>query len=330
MIPKTWLDSAAARLKPHVSETPLQYDPELNIFLKWENHQITGSFKLRGALNKVMTLQPWERDRGLIAASAGNHGQGVAFAGSKLGVPVIVFASEHAASNKLVAMRRLGADVRLVPGGYGEAEQAGLNFAHEYQKTWVSPYNDGQVIAGQGSLGLETLQQLEQSSVIIGNTITWVVPVGGGGLCSGIACAIYESSQFLSRSHRLVGVQSEASPFFHSIYHQGSQAGQIELPSLADGLAGPVEEGSVTIPILRRHLDDLILVSEVEIANAIQFAWEHYGEIIEGAAAASLAAVLSDKVTGRPAIVIISGGNISSDLHQNLCGDTKQIRFKGI
>jgi threonine dehydratase len=319
MIPYSWLEEAAARLAPHIIETPLVYDPELDLYLKWENRQLTGSFKARGAFNKILTLQPWELQRGLAAASAGNHGQGVALAGRKLDAQVIVFASEHAVPTKIAAMRQLGADVHLVPGGYGEAEQAGLSFAVDSGATWVSAYNDGQVIAGQGTLGLEVLRQLAQSPNPPRHGLTWIVPVGGGGLCAGIACALNGDDLPKSGPHRLVAVQSQASPFFHAIYHQGAQAGQIELPSLADGLAGPVEDNAVTIPILRRYLDDFVLVSEADIENAICYAWQRYGERIEGSGAASLAAVLTGVVPQRPALVVITGGNIEPELHQRLC-----------
>jgi threonine dehydratase len=182
MIPYSWFEAAAQRIAPHVHKTPLTFDEERGIYLKWENHQITGSFKPRGALNKILALQDWERQRGLVAASAGNHGQGVALAGGYVGAPVTIFASDHAVKTKLEAMRALGATVRLVPGGYGEAEQAGLLYAAEQGATWISPYNDGQVIAGQGTLALEIMAELPPRS-----PITWVVPVGGGGLISGIA-----------------------------------------------------------------------------------------------------------------------------------------------
>ena len=319
MIPYPWFEEAAARLSTHIIETPLDYDPRLDLYLKWENRQLTGSFKARGALNKVLAMQPWERERGLVAASAGNHGQALALAGNLVKAPVIIFVSEKAVPIKIEAIRNLGAEVHLVSGGYGEAENAGLAYAEEQSATWVSPYNDGLVIAGQGTIGLEILRQLAKSSPDPVSDLTWVIPVGGGGLCAGIAGALYGNDLPKPWSHRLVGVQSEASPFFHAIYHQGTQAGQIELPSLADGLAGPVEEGSVTIPILRRYLDDLVLVSEDDIQAAIVYSWRHYHERIEGSAAAGLAAVLTERIYARPALVVISGGNIQPELHAHLC-----------
>lgn len=319
MIPAVWIDTALARIAPYLTETPLTFDPQHNIFLKWENRQRTGSFKLRGAINKVLSLQEWEQQRGLVAASAGNHGQGVALAGQIVGAPVVVFASQAAPFVKIEAMRSLGADVRLVPGSYGDAELAGIEYAHSQGATWVSPYNDGQVIAGQGTLAIEVLRQLEKMAPRSQDPLTWLVPVGGGGLCAGIACALAINQTDQAVPDRLVGVQSEASPFFYHILKFGDQSRAEELPSLADGLAGPVEQGSITIPIIQRYLHDIVLVSEAEIAQAVKYAWEHYHECIEGSGAVGLAAILSGNISSKPAVVIISGGNIQPELHRRLC-----------
>lgn len=309
MIPQEWFDQAGERLRPHLRQTPLTYDAQNDLYLKWEKHQVTGSFKARGALNKVLCLENWERQRGLVTASAGNHGQGLALAGKLSHAAVIVFASEHAIPEKILAMRKLGADVRLVAGGYGEAERAAIDFAKTHNATWVSPYNDGQVIAGQGTLALEILQQKPALS-----QVTWVLPAGGGGLIGGVGAALAR----LPHPPQLVAVQSEASPFLHALYHSGSQQEAIELPSLADGLTGPVEPGSVTIPLTRRFVDDFVLVSETEIASAIAFAWQHYHERIEGSAAVALAAVLNGQVSRRPALVLITGGNIQPAVHHQI------------
>lgn len=305
MIPDEWLDQAVERVRGRVLRTPLTYDPELDVYFKWENHQTTGSFKLRGAMNKILALTSYELERGLAAASAGNHGQGVALAAQAVGAHATVFASEHAVPNKLAAMRAQGAEVRLVPGGYSEAEAAGLRFSQESGAVWVSPYNDGLVIAGQATLGVELLEDLAGREVK-----AWVVPVGGGGLIAGLGAALRREQ---SRP-QLIGVQSEASAFFHSIFHTGSQAGVVEYDSLADGLSGAVEEGSITIPLVRQSVNDIRLVSEDEIARAIAFAWRRYGERIEGSAAAGLAGVLFGHIAERPALVVISGGNIPDAL----------------
>jgi threonine dehydratase len=309
MIPRDWLDEAAARIAGHSRLTPLQYDRENDLYLKWENQQVTGSFKVRGALNKVLALQPWERDRGLVTASAGNHGQGVALAGNLAGAKTIVFASEHAIQAKVAAMLALGADVRLVPGGYGEAEQTALTYARENGATWVSPYNDNLVIAGQGTIGLELLQQLPPDFAGV-----CLVPAGGGGLAAGIGAALDGRRPRIP----LIAVQSDASAYLHRLYHLGTQDGVAEVDSLADGLSGAVEPGSVTIPLARHYLEDFILVSEAEIGYAVAYAWDRYQQVIEGSAGVTLAAVLSGKMRRRPAALILSGGNIQPEVHAGL------------
>lgn len=312
MFPVDWIQSAQERIAAHIYHTALSYDPALNTWFKWENQQATGSFKIRGALNKVLTLETWERQRGLVTASAGNHGQGLAMAGNLIGAPVVVYASEHATPSKLAAMRALGAELRLVPGAYGEAEQAAIAHCAEQGATWVSPYNDAQVIAGQATLGLEILEDLADLQ-----EFTCLVPVGGGGLLAGISACLAEMGGAARKIH-VVGVQSTASPFMHSLFYHNHQQGVKELPSLADGLAGPVQEGSLTIPIIQRYCEKILLVSENEIALAIAYAWENYAEKIEGAAAVVLAALLYQPTLKRPAVAIVSGGNIQPEIHQGI------------
>jgi threonine dehydratase len=323
MIPYEWLEQADSRISPYIQRTPLIHDAARNMYIKWENRQVTGSFKARGAFNKVLLLEDWEREVGLVAASAGNHGQGLALAGQKVGAAVEIFVSEHAVPAKVEAMQALGAVIHTVAGGYGEAEAAGKAYAEDQQKTWVSPYNDGQVIAGQGTLGLEILRALtpnpspggrgELSPPPLG-VRSWLVPVGGGGLLTGIGASIRE------QAHRpsLIGVQSEASAFMHSLFYRNTQDETPDLPSLADGLAGEVEHGSVTIPMVKQLADKIVLVSEEEIAYAMAFAWHLYGERLEGAGAVGLAAVLSGKVPERPAVVVVSGGNVQPHVHTEI------------
>lgn len=309
MIPIEWLDEAKSTLQGRIRETRVTFDPDLQVYFKWEDSQITGSFKLRGALNKIAMLQPWERELGLVAASAGNHGQGVAYAAREFGTSSIIFASDHAVTAKIDAMRKLGAEVRLVAGGYAEAEAAGLSFARETGRIWVSPYNDGRVIAGQATVGLELVDQItpfDAESV--------VVPVGGGGLICGVAAGLRSKNIHV----RITGVQSEASAFMHALFYGKTQESVVELDSIADGLAGKIEDSSITIPAVSELVDDIILVSESSIEEAIVFAWNKYGVIIEGSAAVALAAVLTGKVQHFPAVVVISGGNIQPELHERL------------
>ncbi len=307
--PYEWIEQAQGRIAAHIEKTPLTSDDRRGLYLKWENRQVTGSFKPRGALNKVLTLQDWERRSGLVAASAGNHGQGVALAGQITGAGVEVFVSEHAVPAKIQAMRELGATIHTVQGGYAEAELAGRHYAEEHRRVFVSPYNDGQVIAGQGTIGLEIVHDLAGMQAA-----NWIVPAGGGGLISATG------TLFARMKHcpRLIGVQAAASPFTDSLYHRHTQEGIQDLPTLADGLSGPVESGSVTIPMMERYVDDFLTVSEEEIARAVAFAWYVYHEKIEGSAAVALAAALGGKVVERPSVLILTGGNIQPEVHRNI------------
>jgi len=309
MIPAEWLIHAQSVLAEWTLRTPVTFDRDLQAYFKWENQQLTGSFKLRGAMNKIATLLPWERELGLVTASAGNHGQGVAYAAREMGARAVIFASDHAAPLKLEAMRNLGAEVRLVPGGYTEAEAEGIKFAQDSGRTWVSPYNDGRVIAGQSTIGLELAEQIQPFDVQ-----TVVVPVGGGGLISGVALAL----RACNIKTRILGVQSEATAVMHAIFNQRSQESVTEWESLADGLSGKIETGSMTIPLVQQVVDDIILVSETDIAAAIVFAWQKYHQVIEGSAAVTLAALLTNKIPNLPAALVVSGGNIQPEVHQTL------------
>jgi len=206
-------------------------------------------------------------------------------------------------------MRDLGAEVRLVPGGYTEAETAGLMFAQETGRTWVSPYNDGRVIAGQSTIGLELADQIQPFEVP-----TVVVPVGGGGLISGVALAL----RARNIKTRILGVQSEATAVMHGIFNQRSQESVTEWESLADGLSGKIEADSMTIPLVQQVVDDIILVSEADIAAAIVFSWQKYHQMIEGSAAVTLAALMTGKIPNLPAALVMSGGNIQPEIHQSL------------
>lgn len=310
MIPPEWLDAAEERLAGKIHRTPLTYDAERGCYLKWENHQKTGSFKARGAINKVLNLEDWEREMGLVTASAGNHGQGVALAGQMVGAPVRVFVPKDAPTVKVDAIRTLGADVVVVDGGYHDAEDAGLAYARRNDATWVSPYNDGHVVAGQGTIASEVLQEVPDAA-----TATWLVPVSGGGLLAGISSVLRQQAQ---NQVRIVGVQVAASAFMHGLFYHNSQDGIEDLPTLADGLAGAVENGSITVPLIRKYVDEILLVSEDEVAAAVAFAWTRYGERIEGSGAVGLAALLSGKVTAQPSVLIISGGNIQPEIHAEI------------
>lgn len=308
MIPFEWLDQAAERMKGKVYQTPVIHDQKLNLFLKLENLQKTGSFKFRGALNRVMTLNVDERKL-IVTASAGNHGLGVAHAVEITGGHAIVFVSDQAVSLKVDAIRRAGAEIREVRGGYGDAETAAMAFAKEIGAAWISPYNDGQVIAGQATVGMELIRQtrdLNQRSVI--------VPVGGGGLLSGIGLAFQKEGI----KTRLVGVNPFESHFLYSLFTCGSQDGVEDNPTLADGLSGAIDPQTITLPILKQSKAEIILISEKKILEAIKYAWWNYGQKIEGSAATALAAAIFDCNIEKPTAIILTGGNIQPDTFESL------------
>jgi threonine dehydratase len=296
--------AAQNRIASHIRNTPVSYDEQLGVWFKWENQQVTGSFKPRGAINKILSLTDEERGRGLVACSAGNHGQGVALAAQITGSHATVYVSQNAAKNKIEKMRALGAEVIQYPGSYGETEAAAILIAREQGKTWVSPYNDPLVIAGQGTVALEVLEQCPQAT-------RWLIPVGGGGLIMGMVAGAQGKAQ-------VIGVQAEASPFLHHEFHYRDTSKAVDLPSLADGLSGSVEPGSVTIEAIH-DVVDMLLVNEDAIAKAVGYAFRVHGQVIEGSGAVGLAAVMSGKVVGGGrTMVLVSGGNIDDDKHRKI------------
>jgi len=313
VIPLEWIEEAEQRIKNLIVKTSVIYDPNLDLYLKLESHQKTGSFKLRGASNKVLSLTDWEMAGGVVTCSAGNHGQGVALASKLCGIQCTVFAPVHAAQVKITAIEQLGAKVMLIKGGYVEAEKAAIQYSSENKKTFISPYNDRQVIAGQGTIALEIIDDFGSLEKIK----TLLVPTGGGGLICGIGAAIDERSD----RPRLIGVQSEASAFAYQLLLTGSQAGVVEQDSIAEGLAGEIDHESITIPLMKKFVDEIVLVSEEEIRAAIRYAWKKYGEIIEGSAAVGLAARLAGKIPSLPALTVITGGNIQPELFNSIIKD---------
>jgi threonine dehydratase len=323
LIPYDWFEQAEMRIATHIQKTPLTQDVKRGMHLKWENHQITGSFKPRGAFNKVLSLEEWERSAGLVAASAGNHGQGVALAARTTGTSVELFIPEHAVPAKVEAMRELGAQIFLIEGGFAQAETAGRTYAQAHHKVFISPYNDGQVIAGQGTIGLEIIRELantetpssfRQQNEESKDPLCWIVPTGGGGLISALGALLKNQKA----RPRLIAVQAAASPFTYNLFQRHTQDGVQDLPTLADGLSGAVEDNSVTIPMIEEFVDDFILVSEEEIERAIAFAWFVHHEKIEGSAAAGLAAAITGKVRERPLVAVITGGNIQPEVHKKI------------
>lgn len=272
----------------------------VNVFLKTENLQRTGSFKIRGAYYKISQLSEQEKAHGVIACSAGNHAQGVALAAQESGIPAVICLPEGAPISKVEATRSYGANVVLVPGVYDDAYNKALELRDEKGYTFIHPFNDEEVIAGQGTIGLEILDQLDEVDAV-------VVPIGGGGLISGVAYAI----KTLRPDVKVYGVQAEGAPSMAKSLSEDEIVCLEEVRTIADGIKVK-EPGDHTFDLCRRYVDEIVTVSDDEVAGAILKLIETQKMITEGAGAVSVAAVMYDKipVQGKNVVCILSGGNI--------------------
>lgn len=274
--------------------------PGKNIFLKTENLQNTGSFKLRGAYYKISQLSDEEKSHGVIACSAGNHAQGVALAATANGIESVICLPEGAPISKVEATKKYGAQVCLVPGVYDDAYNRALELRDEKGYTFIHPFNDEMVIAGQGTIGLEILDQLEDAQAV-------VVPIGGGGLAGGIAFAI----KSLRPDIRVYGVQAEGAASMAASLNEEKVICLDEVTTIADGIKVK-EPGDNTFALCREYLDGIVTVSDDEIATAILTLIEQQKLIAEGAGAVSVAAVMFDKLPEEldNIVCVVSGGNI--------------------
>lgn len=275
-------------------------NPESDIYLKPENLQITGSFKIRGAYYRISQLTDEEKARGVVACSAGNHAQGVALGATAHGIKSLICLPEGAPISKVEATRRLGAEICLVPGVYDDAYRRALQLRDEHGYTFVHPFNDEHVIAGQGTIGLELLDQLPDVEAV-------VVPVGGGGLISGVAYAI----KTLNPSVKVYGVQAQGAPSMYDSIHDHHPDTLDHVSTIADGIAVKTP-GDLTYDICSKYVDDIALVTEDEICAAILRLIEEEKMVAEGAGAVSVAAAMFDKVPirGKKTVCLVSGGNI--------------------
>ena len=305
---------ASYALKTVIRRTDLIPAPNINktcsIFLKPENLQVTGSFKVRGACFKIAQLTEEERQRGVVACSAGNHAQGVALAATSHGISSLICLPDNAPISKIEATKRYGADVCLVEGVYDDAYRRALELRDEKGYTFIHPFDDEDVIAGQGTIGLEILDQLPDMDAVI-------VPVGGGGLISGVAYAI----KHLAPHIKVYGVQANGAPsMLDSISH-----GKIErLPSvrtIADGIAVK-EPGLHTFDLCQKYVDEIVSVSDDEISTAILTLIEQHKLIAEGAGAVSVAGAMFNKVPvkGKKVVCLVSGGNIDVTILSRVIG----------
>jgi threonine dehydratase len=291
-----------------VPVTPLQLSPLLSdklgveVHLKCEHVQVTGSFKFRGASNKVRLLGDAALRDGVITASTGNHGQGLALAASRRSVPVTVFAPRDASPAKLRKIELYGGAVRLVDGDALAAELTAADHASAEGLTFVSPYNDLEVIAGQGTVGMELAEQLPSLDAVF-------VAVGGGGLVSGLACALKNQCQGIE----IVGCWPEVARSMHACLEAGQIIDVEESETLSDGTAGGVEPGAVTFDLCRDLIDRTVLVSESEIGDAMRRLARDEHWMVEGAAGVALASLLKlhDQYRGRKVAVVLCGRNIA-------------------
>ncbi|MDU4960859.1 MAG: threonine ammonia-lyase [Sporomusaceae bacterium] len=308
MIPAVTLadvEAAYAAMRKLVHQTPLDRSRTFSeltgceLYLKLENLQKTGSFKLRGAYNKIHSLTPAEKKRGVIAASAGNHAQGVAYAASLAGIKATIVMPETAPLAKVIATRGYQAEVVLSGAGYDEAYETAKQIQADSGQVFIHAFNDPRVIAGQGSIGLEILAALEDVAAV-------VVPIGGGGLAAGIALAVKTKAPHV----KVYGVQAEGAPAMCLSKQQHCLTTTAGAATIADGIAVKAP-GDITFDLIDRYLDDIVVVDEEAIASTILMLLERGKLLVEGAGAVSLAALLNHllPVSGKVAAVI-SGGNI--------------------
>ncbi len=301
---------AEKRIRHHIRETPLEYSPYLSslgnceVWLKLESLQITGSFKLRGAANKLLGLSDQERARGVVTASSGNHGAAFAYMLGKLGWQGSIFLPANASGAKVDLLRQYGADLKHHGNDCVVAELTARRTAEENNQVFVSPYNDPEVIGGQGTIAIELERQLAGISAVF-------APVGGGGLISGIAGCLKATNPGLE----IIGCQ----PHNSAVMCESVKAGRIlemeSRPTISDGTAGGVEAGSLTFAICSQLIDDWVLCTEEEIREAVRLVIQHHFLLVEGAAALTVAAFakVKERFQGSRVVLILSGSKIGID-----------------
>jgi threonine dehydratase len=323
------IQAATERISGGVYESPLVFSEQLSgmtgnaIYLKLENQQMTGSFKERGALNRILTLPDEDCRRGVIAASAGNHAQAVAYHAVRRGIHAEIWMPRHTPLIKISSTRGYGAEVVLSGQNYDETCENAIRRSHESGATFLHPFDDEEVIAGQGTLGLEVLRQQPSLDAI-------VVPVGGGGLIAGVACAVKQSRPEVE----VIGVQTARLPSMQAALDQNEPVTLPAEATLADGIAVR-KAGSLTLPLVRSYVDQMVAVDEEEIATAILTLLEREKSLAEGAGAAALAAVLHRKTghRGKRICVLVSGGNLDVNLlsriiERGLVKDGRRLRLR--
>jgi threonine dehydratase len=309
------IEAARWRILDHVLRTPTAPSPSLAarcgapVFLKHEQRQTTGSFKLRGASNALATLAAEAKARGVAAASTGNHGRALAHAAAREGVRCVVCMSALVPANKVEEIRALGAEIRIVGRSQDDAQVEVDRLVREQGYATVPPFDDPAVIAGQGTIGIEIVEDVPDVELVL-------VPLSGGGLAAGVAAAVTA----LRPAARVVGVSMARGAAMQASLAAGHPVLVEELPTLADSLGGGIGlDNQHTFAMVRDHLDDVVLLTEAEIAAAIRHAYAVEREILEGAGAVAIAALLARKVAIRgPAVALLSGRNIDMELHRRV------------
>ncbi len=307
--------AASSRIGKLVRRTPLHESPRFSrelgaeVYFKLENLQHTGSFKLRGAANRLLTLSDAERAAGCVTASSGNHGAAVAYAMQELDVDGVIFVPEQTSPAKLEAIRSYGGHAERFGTDGLDTEMHAREYAREHGMFYISPYNDPEVVAGQGSCGVEMNEQLADLDVVY-------IAVGGGGLVSGVGSVLKTANPGL----RIVGCQPEASAVMAHSVEAGKILDEPSQPTLSDGTAGGVEEDSITFELCRNLVDEFVLVDEDAIAAAMRDFFDLEHQVIEGAAGVAVAAMLQqrDLVGGHKVAVLICGGNVSRDTYKRI------------
>ncbi len=323
------IQAARARMAEAIYLSPCQLSSDLSdltglpLHLKLENLQRTGSFKERGALNKLLLLRESERVRGVCTASAGNHAQGVAFHAAALGIRAQIVMPLATPQIKVAATRGFGADVILHGANYDEACEEALRRCAGEERTFIHPFDDVEVITGQGMIGLELLEQVPDLEAV-------VVPIGGGGLIAGVACALKETNPKI----RVIGVEPEKLPSMLRAREAGAPVTLKAEATIADGIAVR-RSGELTLPLVQRYVDEIVTVDDEEVASSILMLLEHEKTLAEGAGAAALAAVLQSKANlrQRRTVVLVSGGNIDVTLlakiiERGLVKDGRLLRIR--
>jgi len=321
--------AARERLRGSIYESPCPHSIMLSaltgqqVYLKLENLQMTGSFKERGALNRIALLTPEQAARGVIAASAGNHAQGVAYHATKRGIRSLIVMPLTTPLVKVTATREFGAEVLLHGANYEESYIEAVRLRDEQQFTFIHPFDDPGVMAGQGTIGLELLEQVPQLEAV-------VVPIGGGGLIGGVACAIKE----MQPEVRVVGVQTSRLPSMQAAIEAHHPVTVDPATTIADGIAVR-RAGDLTLPLVERYVDEIVTVEEDEIASAILMLLEREKTLAEGAGAAALAALLQHRTSlhGAHTAVLVCGGNIdvtllSRIIERGLVQDGRMVRLR--